>query len=118
TCTVPALTLELDLYHYHRPSTPVSARTLHDALPICGHRLRRRKSRPAAGAGRDVSQVSVTAHAKGERTHGLLCPSRRRRPDPGRSEEHTSELQSRENLVCRLLLAKKNNSHSITAPGS
>src|SRR5690606_15557836 len=26
----------------------------------------------------------------------------------GRSEEHTSELQSRENLVCRLLLAKKN----------
>src|SRR5690606_41584953 len=27
-----------------------------------------------------------------------------------RSEEHTSELQSRENLVCRLLLEKKNNS--------
>src|SRR5690606_41999511 len=34
-------------------------------------------------------------------------------PDPriaqrGRSEEHTSELQSRENLVCRLLLEKQN----------
>src|SRR5690606_17069540 len=28
-----------------------------------------------------------------------------------RSEEHTSELQSRENLVCRLLLEKKQNSH-------
>src|SRR5690606_40146362 len=28
--------------------------------------------------------------------------------DPLRSEEHTSELQSRENLVCRLLLEKKN----------
>src|SRR5690606_40303016 len=27
---------------------------------------------------------------------------------PFRSEEHTSELQSRENLVCRLLLEKKN----------
>src|SRR5690606_41185763 len=27
--------------------------------------------------------------------------------DRGRSEEHTSELQSRENLVCRLLLEKK-----------
>ena len=27
----------------------------------------------------------------------------------GRSEEHTSELQSRRNLVCRLLLEKKNN---------
>src|SRR6266511_5590813 len=33
----------------------------------------------------------------------------RRRPHSGgwRSEEHTSELQSRENLVCRLLLEKK-----------
>src|SRR5690606_39981026 len=31
------------------------------------------------------------------------CPAR-----PRRSEEHTSELQSRENLVCRLLLEKKN----------
>src|SRR6266700_4458603 len=29
------------------------------------------------------------------------------RGDPARSEEHTSELQSRENLVCRLLLEKK-----------
>ena len=28
--------------------------------------------------------------------------------DMGRSEEHTSELQSRRNLVCRLLLEKKN----------
>src|SRR5207302_6364077 len=31
-----------------------------------------------------------------------------RRERPPRSEEHTSELQSRENLVCRLLLEKKN----------
>src|SRR3712207_8962770 len=31
------------------------------------------------------------------------CPRRR----PGRSEEHTSELQSRQYLVCRLLLEKK-----------
>src|SRR6266511_5638591 len=30
-----------------------------------------------------------------------------RRPASPRSEEHTSELQSRENLVCRLLLEKK-----------
>src|SRR2546427_2923148 len=28
-------------------------------------------------------------------------------PTPGRSEEHTSELQSQSNLVCRLLLEKK-----------
>src|SRR5690606_42118016 len=36
-------------------------------------------------------------------TNGIRVPSRR-----DRSEEHTSELQSRENLVCRLLLEKKN----------
>src|SRR3712207_6886892 len=33
----------------------------------------------------------------------------------GRSEEHTSELQSRQYLVCRLLLEKKNNDTAITA---
>src|SRR3712207_7936890 len=32
---------------------------------------------------------------------------------PGRSEEHTSELQSRQYLVCRLLLEKKKYIHSI-----
>src|SRR5690606_41915184 len=32
-----------------------------------------------------------------------------------RSEEHTSELQSRENLVCRLLLEKKNDKARLTA---
>src|SRR5688572_30955718 len=30
-------------------------------------------------------------------------------PSPSRSEEHTSELQSQSNLVCRLLLEKKKN---------
>src|SRR3712207_6967212 len=35
---------------------------------------------------------------------------------PARSEEHTSELQSRQYLVCRLLLEKKNKKHhSISA---
>src|SRR5256886_13656924 len=33
-----------------------------------------------------------------------------------RSEEHTSELQSQSNLVCRLLLEKKKNSHNSTLP--
>src|SRR5437870_10840632 len=40
-----------------------------------------------------------------------LDPLHRRRgdaPRPSRSEEHTSELQSRGHLVCRLLLEKKN----------
>src|SRR6266513_5527741 len=34
-------------------------------------------------------------------------PARRQRRPPPRSEEHTSELQSRFDLVCRLLLEKK-----------
>src|SRR3712207_6866861 len=44
----------------------------------------------------------------------LAVPVRRRvaaAPQP-RSEEHTSELQSRQYLVCRLLLEKKNNNRS------
>src|SRR2546422_457497 len=35
---------------------------------------------------------------------------------PIRSEEHTSELQSRLHLVCRLLLEKKKHKHNILAP--
>src|SRR3712207_7505372 len=35
-----------------------------------------------------------------------------------RSEEHTSELQSRQYLVCRLLLEKKNNTHCTRPPCS
>src|SRR5690606_40410470 len=42
----------------------------------------------------------------------VRCSLLDRKPveSPPRSEEHTSELQSRENLVCRLLLEKKNRS--------
>src|SRR5579883_2163096 len=49
------------------------------------------------------------------RSHGVECvpgreacrPAQKPMRPKGRSEEHTSELQSRENLVCRLLLEKK-----------
>src|SRR6266508_6311124 len=44
------------------------------------------------------------SHWAGERGLG---PGPRVTPDPVRSEEHTSELQSRGHLVCRLLLEKK-----------
>src|SRR3712207_7311224 len=40
---------------------------------------------------------------------GDLRPDRRLLRAAGRSEEHTSELQSRQYLVCRLLLEKKKN---------
>src|SRR2546422_11568207 len=43
------------------------------------------------------------------------APGRGRSPPPGRSEEHTSELQSRLHLVCRLLLEKKKRSRPTCA---
>src|SRR3712207_8868271 len=87
-------------------TTEIYTLSLHDALPIW---LRR----------------STPGHARrsaGERRPRPLmrrCDRRRqvlRRPvepgqyasEPYRSEEHTSELQSRQYLVCRLLLEKKN----------
>src|SRR2546428_8485102 len=58
--------------------------------------------------------------------HAVADPEHRnllRHADHGRSEEHTSELQSRSDLVCRLLLEKKNRrvasaERSINEPAS
>src|SRR2546430_3541048 len=49
----------------------------------------------------------VPAHDEGRSLYGHAGPCRTDRA-PDRSEEHTSELQSQSNLVCRLLLEKKN----------
>src|SRR5262249_60806810 len=57
-----------------------------------------------AGYGRDVR----TACRRGRRARPEL---RRRHTGQVRSEEHTSELQSLTNLVCRLLLEKKKQQH-------
>src|SRR5688572_31120076 len=61
----------------------------------------------------DVARVSQVVHGLPKddfhislRTLGSL--PRRAAPVEPRSEEHTSELQSQSNLVCRLLLEKKN----------
>src|SRR2546427_8772677 len=46
----------------------------------------------------------------------LVTPTRASgRRAPSRSEEHTSELQSQSNLVCRLLLEKKKSNNDTTA---
>src|SRR4051812_49861208 len=45
----------------------------------------------------------------------LLESAQRVPPNPARSEEHTSELQSHVNLVCRLLLEKKKSSNTCLA---
>src|SRR5690242_21439224 len=64
------------------------------------------RSTPAAGAARQGAQERPEAGRQ-------RVDHRRRQGDPAlaqrlRSEEHTSELQSHVNLVCRLLLEKKN----------
>src|SRR5436190_6713970 len=71
-------------------TTEIYTLSLHDALPICRQRL---VERPAEHfhAFLDAGVVAV-----------------------GRSEEHTSELQSHSDLVCRLLLEKKKNIEKIT----
>src|SRR6266849_8677414 len=49
-------------------------------------------------------------------TTALLQPRRDERARAARSEEHTSELQSRVDLVCRLLLEKKQQVHLVNCP--
>src|SRR3712207_7234315 len=48
--------------------------------------------------------------AEQRQEHDVGDPDQRRARSPRRSEEHTSELQSRQYLVCRLLLEKKTQS--------
>src|SRR6266511_958264 len=69
-------------------TTEIYTLSLHDALPIEVQRL---------GHDRDV-----------------VCATFGSAHQEPRSEEHTSELQSRENLVCRLLLEKKQNQLRLT----
>src|SRR3712207_8148045 len=99
-------------------TTEIYTLSLHDALPILARlRLRLLPLRPALGAPGKVvlgwSPRSVRA-----------CTVARRPRRLHRSEEHTSELQSRQYLVCRLLLEKKNitlnqsNSHTTRLPGN
>src|SRR2546430_16495909 len=74
-------------------TTEIYTLSLHDALPICWRfRFRRR---PFLGRLR----ATIPPHHQ----HRVL----RLPEDRFRSEEHTSELQSQSNLVCRLLLEKK-----------
>src|SRR2546430_13448642 len=77
-------------------TTEIYTLSLHDALPIC---------REPPGFGEHVDALVALEHADEQRT----LPLRQRLSWPLRSEEHTSELQSQSNLVCRLLLEKKKN---------
>src|SRR5204862_7838093 len=99
------------------PAPPaLSTLSLHDALPICARLLR--SPPPRAGLHdklRDPNAGGLSVHrpvgrgrtrAVLHRDEGQGDRSRSSGSD-SRSEEHTSELQSRRDLVCRLLLEKK-----------
>src|SRR3712207_2046403 len=62
----------------------------------------------------DGKKEVVVAETKEEAFKQALLKNEKLTLDDLRSEEHTSELQSRQYLVCRLLLEKKNKQHTIT----
>src|SRR3989442_2509391 len=66
--------------------------------------------RSAVAEGLDASvfdQALASCEGEGLSAGCSELPNQALRPSPSRSEEHTSELQSRPHLVCRLLLEKK-----------
>src|SRR3712207_7349223 len=73
-------------------TTEIYTLSLHDALPICGG------AEALVAASASVPDL-VVSDIRMPRMDGYQL----------RSEEHTSELQSRQYLVCRLLLEKKKN---------
>src|SRR5699024_12720900 len=78
--------------------TNIYTLSLHDALPIYQERSRK------------VAARTEEKHRRPQQQRQDDRTLSRRRPQadvPYRSEEHTSELQSRFDLVCRLLLEKK-----------
>src|SRR3989442_7235072 len=95
-------------------TTEIYTLSLHDALPISLHDVERGKG-DEAGAG----QARGRGGEEDSSRHGLVGHVRYLvAVHPGvagssRSEEHTSELQSRPHLVCRLLLEKKKKTHDI-----
>src|SRR3712207_7282239 len=100
------------LFFNDTATTEIYTLSLHDALPIYRHALQHREEPPRAAA--RVHQLwehpgpvvlDGVVHVRAARPVELDVLVRRGvRP---RSEEHTSELQSRQYLVCRLLLEKK-----------
>src|SRR3712207_9120650 len=94
-----------DFFFFNDPATTeIYTLSLHDALPISALR-----TPPHQGP------LRLPHRTRSRRPMAHLPPRRHRDRDrptlaglSQRSEEHTSELQSRQYLVCRLLLEKKN----------
>src|SRR5438093_3203094 len=99
------------------PPTVIYTLSLHDALPISRAAARRDRGRALStqrSAGRGAERLP---HARAAADDFQLLDLRfvgwKVRV---RSEEHTSELQSLTNIVCRLLLEKKKHSTHVTYP--
>src|SRR5699024_11326762 len=103
--TLPLLST---LHLFYAPSTsPIYTLSLHDALPIYGDFI---GDNILIAVG-DIAEFGDLTIRDGHANlliavTNIEVPNTRRK----RSEEHTSELQSRFDLVCRLLLEKKKNS--------
>src|SRR3712207_8812077 len=96
-------------------TTEIYTLSLHDALPISIERLN-----PDVNAFVELAAERARAEAEAigpgdERPlAGVPIAIKDIGPVTERSEEHTSELQSRQYLVCRLLLEKKKNLETIS----
>src|SRR2546427_9392518 len=88
----------LSFFFNDTATTEIYTLSLHDALPIS--RLGRGGTRGPERIRAPLSQRTIGRHADAR----VAGPGQRH---AHRSEEHTSELQSQSNLVCRLLLEKK-----------
>src|SRR3712207_7148497 len=81
-------------------TTEIYTLSLHDALPISRRRWASTLAlTPGRPARKSVKRLGPSSNSRTTRS-AQRSPTRR-------SEEHTSELQSRQYLVCRLLLEKK-----------
>src|SRR3712207_9020269 len=102
------------LYCNDTATTEIYALSLHDALPISHP-----ESPPArCGCGRSGPALGREGRSRRSRRRPrrTLCPRSGCCGASGRSEEHTSELQSRQYLVCRLLLEKKKSNLTKLSP--
>src|SRR3712207_8707893 len=96
------LLLFLFFFFNDTATTEIYTLSLHDALPILG-RFRHAARALQPRAQRDLRPAARRVPFLLRRRVVRSCQAHKR------SEEHTSELQSRQYLVCRLLLEKKKN---------
>src|SRR5260370_32641512 len=92
-------------------TTDISPLSLQDPLPISPTAGRRRRAHPATARSAWIRQPR-----RRSRNASAGFGRRARTASRGRSEEHTSELQSHLNLVCRLLLEKQKSPSLVQRP--